>query len=102
MDSVILNLIADKMGDNEELSGDELREIGEELQHKINQDQQNCLPNPDLTFAYSCLAPLVTEALTLLRCNKRTECEEVLLQARKVIETATSYQILFMGKTPWP
>jgi hypothetical protein len=60
------------------------------------------LPNPDLTFAYSCLAPLVTEALTFLRCNRRTECEEALLKARKVIETATSYQILFMGKTPWP
>tara|TARA_B100000949_G_scaffold119108_1_gene105274 strand:- start:1478 stop:1717 length:240 start_codon:yes stop_codon:yes gene_type:complete len=58
-------------------------------------------PNPDLTFAYASLAPLVTEALTFLRCNRRTECEETLLQARKIIETATAYQILFMGKTPW-
>jgi predicted nuclease of restriction endonuclease-like (RecB) superfamily len=52
----------------------------------------------DLTVAYASLAPLVTEALVLMQAGRVKSAEESLIQARKVIELASSFMFVFESR----
>ncbi len=54
----------------------------------------------DYTAMYTAIAPLVAEALALLQSGQPREAEQSLIQARRMIATASSFMFAFQVHQP--
>ena len=86
------------------LSGDlELDQMATEQDPRVSAiaigDQRIEYHKPDLTLAYSVLAPKVSEAWAFLRCGNIEEAKKAMASAQSVIDTAamTSATIEIVG-----